>query len=265
MDTDMPKPGGHARFLIACAFLLFAADLLTSAAELTVFAAASLSDALLEISADYQASSGDRVLFNFGASSTLARQIQEGARAYIFWSADEEKMNQLESRSLIRNETRRSLLSNSLVIVVAPDGSLKKPEELRKARRIALAEPNSVPAGIYARRYLEQAGLWTELKERIVPTENVRAALAAVESGNADAAIIYKTDAAISKKVKIAYEVPLNAAPKISYPLAILSDARELKAAEKFWRRLQTPAAATVFEKFGFVVLPATAGHNGNG
>ena len=177
------------------------------AADVMVFAAASLSDALKEISTSYEKASGDRIFFNFGGSSTLARQIQEGARADLFFSADEEKMDQLETNGSSARRARRSLLSNSLVIAAEEFSSYKTVEDLRRAKRIAIAEPNTVPAGIYARKYLEKAGLWAELKDRIVPTENVRAALAAVESGNAEAAIVYKTDAAISKKVKVAFEV----------------------------------------------------------
>jgi molybdate transport system substrate-binding protein len=235
------------------------------AAELTVFAAASLSDALKEIASAYEKRTGDRVNFNFAASSTLARQIREGARADLFFSADEEKMDQLAAKNLIRKESRRSVLSNSLVIVVAPDSSLKSAADLRQFKRIALAEPNTVPAGIYARKYLEQEHLWTELNQKIVPTENVRAALAAVESGNAGAAIVYKTDAAISKNVKIGYEVPARASPGISYPLAMLAEARNVAGAERFWQYLQSPEAARTFQKFGFIVLSSAATGNGNG
>jgi molybdate transport system substrate-binding protein len=248
--------------LVLCAMLL---GLCVRAAELTVFAAASLSDALKEISSAYEKSTGDRVSFNFAASSTLARQIQEGARADLFFSADEEKMDQLEKKNLIRKESRRSILSNSLVIAVSPESSVATPADLRLVRRIALAEPNSVPAGIYAKKYLEQEHLWADLKAKIIPTENVRAALDAVESGNADAAIVYKTDAAISKKVRVGYEVPANTGPRISYALAILTEARNVPAAEKFWQYLQTSTAAKTFAKFGFVVPGAAGTRNGNG
>src|SRR5204862_880245 len=122
--------------VVLCAILL---SLSVRAAELTVFAAASLSDALKEISLGYERSTGDRVNFNFAASSTLARQIQEGARADLFFSADEEKMDQLEAKGLIRKGSHRSILSNALVIAVPPDSSLKNATELRQFKRIALA------------------------------------------------------------------------------------------------------------------------------
>jgi len=237
------------------------------AAEIMMFAAASLSDAVREIASEYLEKSGDKIVFNFASSSTLARQIAEGARADLFFSADEEKMDELEKKGLIRKETRSSLLSNSLVIVVPTDSSLgiKTAGDLRKAKRIALAETGSVPAGIYARKYLEQARLWAELEKRVIPTENVRASLAAVESGNADAAVVYKTDAAISHKVKVAYEVPRQAAPRISYPVAVLTEARSAKPAEKFLEYLRSPEGRKKFVRFGFIVLPIAGERNGNG
>lgn len=241
--------------LILCS-LLVATSL--SAVELTVHAAASLTDAMKEIGAAYEKESGDKVQFNFGASNMLARQIEEGAPADVFFSADEAKMDALERKDLLLPGTRRGLLSNSLVIVVAADsgGWPKSASDLTKPeyKKLALAEPRSVPAGIYAREYLEKLGLWEAVKERIVPTENVRAALAAVESGNVDAGIVYKTDALISKKVKVAVEISGAEAPKISYPVAVVKSSKEPERAKKFADYLAGPAARAVFEKFGFTL-----------
>jgi len=222
-----------------------------------VFAAASLTDALKEIGSAYQKNSSDQAQFNFAASSILARQIQEGARADLFFSADEEKMDALEKKGLLQPGTRKNLLSNSLVIVVArEDGfALAAPEDLRKASRIALAEPATVPAGIYARKYFEQAGFWNDIRERVIPTENVRGALAAVESGNVDAAVVYKTDAGMSKKARIAFEIPAEAAPKISYPAALLKDGKAGAAADRFLAFLESEDAGKTFKRFGFIVL----------
>lgn len=230
-------------------------------AEILVFAAASLTDALKEVGASYEKGSVDKVHFNFAASSILARQIQEGARADLFLSADEEKMDALEKNGLLKPGTRKSLLSNSLVIVVARTGgfSLSTPEDLKKAKRIALAEPTTVPAGIYARKYFEQIGLWKDIHDRVVPTENVRGALAAVESGNVDAAVVYKTDAAMSQKARIAFEVPSEAAPKISYPVALLQEGKAGAEAERFLKHLQNDDSARIFKRFGFVVLNGKA------
>jgi molybdate transport system substrate-binding protein len=227
-------------------------------AEIDLFAAASLTEALEEIAAAYERSGGGKVVLNLGASSTLARQIQEGAPADLFFSADEAKMDLLEEQGLILTETRRSLLSNTLVVVVPMDSNLPMGSARDLAdpriRALALAEPQSVPAGIYAKEYLRSQKLWSKIMDRIVPTENVRAALAAVESGNVDAGIVYKTDAGISKKVKIAYEVPAAEGPKISYPVAVLAGSKRQGAARGFLAYLESPAALDVFRKHGFLI-----------
>ena len=221
------------------------------AASINVFAAASLTASLKEIATAYEKQSGDKIVFNLGASSMLARQIEEGAPADIFFSADEEKMDRLAAKGLIVMETRRSRLSNSLVIVVAAqDGALvRSAKDLAgpQIKRVALGDPKAVPIGVYARQYLEKLGLWPAVKPKVVATENVRAALAAVEAGNADASIVYKTDAAISKKVKVAVEVPPADGPKISYPMALVTGAKEPAAARKFLDGLGSPEAGQVF------------------
>jgi len=233
----------------------------SQAAEVTVFAAASLSDSLKEIAAAYEKQSGDKIIFNLAASSTLARQIEEGAPADIFFSADEAKMDGLERKGLIDTRTRRSRLGNSLVVVVAADSALqiKSAGDLTNAavKRIALADPKAVPAGIYARKWMEHFQLWPSMEPKVVPTENVRAALAAVESGNVDAGVIYKTDAAISKKVKVIFEVPAADCPKISYPVALVANAPQPEAAKKFLGCLTGNEAGAVFTRFGFILLPA--------
>jgi molybdate transport system substrate-binding protein len=230
-----------------------------SAAELLVQAAVSLADAMKEIGAAYEKESGDKLQSNFGASSLLARQIEQGAPADLFFSADEAKMDDLEKKGLLLPATRRSLLSNLLVIIVATSSTLapKSPSDLTKPeyKKLALAEPQTVPAGIYAREYLQKLGLWDAIKDKVVPTENVRAALAAVESGNLEAAFVYKTDALISKKVKTAVEIPANEGPKISYPVAVLKSSREPERAKKFAEYLGGPEARSIFERFGFMVV----------
>ncbi|MEO6568863.1 MAG: molybdate ABC transporter substrate-binding protein [Opitutaceae bacterium] len=230
------------------------------AAELNLFAAASLSDALKEIAKTYEPKSGDKLVFNLAASSTLALQIKQGAPADVFFSADEAKMDDLAKAGLLIPETRRSLLSNTLAIVVAVDGNvaLTSPADLAKSSfgRIALAEPQTVPAGIYAKEWLQKTGLWKSVIDKVVPTENVRACLAAVESGNVDAGIIYKTDALISKKVKIAYEVSVAEGPKISYPLAVIKASKQREVARKFTTYLAGAEARAVFTKYGFLPAP---------
>ena len=200
-----------------------------------VFAAASLTDALKEIAVSWEVAGGERVAFNFASSSTLAVQIREGAPADLFLSADEIQMDGLQKAGLIVPGTRRSVLSNTLVVVVPADSTLQiaSGKDLAGAnvRRLALAEPSSVPAGVYSKKFLERAGVWDAVAPKVVPTENVRATLAAVESGNVEAGIVYKTDAAISKKVRIAFEVPAARGPAISYPFALVRGApRETEA-----------------------------------
>lgn len=233
---------------------------LADAADIRVSAAASLSNALKEIGANYAAKSGDKPVFNFGGSNILARQIEEGAPVDLFFSADEATMDALTQKGRIVAETRRSPLSNSLVIIVAAaaGAEIKTPQDLAAAavKHVALADPKAVPAGVYARQYLQSLGLWGAIEPKVVPTENVRAALAAVESGNVAAGIVYRTDAGSSKKVKIAFAVPAKDGPAIRYPMALIKDAPQPEAARKFFDHLGSAEAARVFEKFGFIVLP---------
>ena len=224
--------------------------------EVVVFAAASLTDALKEMAPAYEKASGDRLVFNFGASSMLARQIREGAPADVFLSADEAQMDGLEKAGLLVPGSRRSLLSNTLVIVVAADSGPKitAPADLESVKTLALAEPKIVPAGVYAKQYLEKLGLWGALETKVIPTENVRACLAAVESGNADAGIVYRTDALISRKVRVAFDVPVEEGPRISYPVAIVRDSPHAGAAKRFAAYLVSDPARDVFVRYGFIV-----------
>jgi molybdate transport system substrate-binding protein len=225
--------------------------------EIEVFAAASLTDALGEIAASYEKSTGDKVVFNFAASSTLELQIKAGAPADIFFSADEPKMNDLEKQGLIVKESRKDVLSNSLVIVVPSDSSVTLTSAAQiadpKIKSIALGETRSVPAGIYAKEYLQKIGIWDQVSARVIPSESVRAALAAVETGNVDAGIVYKTDALHSHKVKIAYEVPVAEGPAISYPVALVQGTKNTTAAQKFLNYLESADSLKTFEKYGFI------------
>jgi len=249
---------------VACKITVFALAMLLAflrceAAEVRVFAAASLTDSMKEVASAYEKESGDKVVFNFGASSMLARQIEEGAPADIFFSADEAKMDGLESKGLIEKGTRKNRLSNSLAIVVAMENgaAISSPRDLASAnvKRVALGDPRAVPIGVYAREYLEKLKLWEAVRPKVVATENVRAALAAVEAGNADASIVYKTDAAISKRVKVAFEVPVEEGPKIRYPMAMVKEAKEPQAAKRFFGYLSSDEAGKVFKKYDFIVI----------
>lgn len=224
------------------------------AVEVQVYAAASLRDVLRDVAAA-RAGTGDALVFNFAGSNVLALQIQAGAPADVFFSADARRMDALEANGLLRPGTRHDVLTNRLVVVVPasrPSG-VRSPQDLLGVRRLALAETRSVPAGVYARQYLEGAGLWATLRDRVVPTENVRAALAAVESGNVDAGIVYATDARASKRVRVAFEI--EDGPHILYPVAVLQRARQPEAALRFVEFLSSDAARTVFEAHGFGLL----------
>jgi len=247
--------------LIATASLL--AVNAAPAAPVTVFAAASLTDSLREIGSAYAKKTGDRVVFNFAASSTLARQIEEGAPADLFFSADEAQMDALERKGFVVAGTRRARLSNTLVVVVAArhGAPITKIADLAspEVKRIAMADPRAVPAGVYAREYLEQQKLWDAVKPKFAPTENVRAALAVVEAGNADAAIVYQTDATVSAKVKVAVAVPGDQGPVIRYPVALLKSSRQTAAARRFLAYLLSEEAGNVFARYGFMVLSPAA------
>ncbi len=230
------------------------------AAEVTVFAAASLSDSLKEVAPLYTKATGDTLRFNFGASGALARQIQAGAPADVILSADELRVDQLEKAGLIAAGTRRTILANLLVVVVAADAGapVAALEDLGRpgVKRIAIGEPATVPVGTYTKEHLQKLVLWAQVSDKCVPLDNVRAVLAAVEAGNADAGFVYKTDALISKKVRIAVTVPLGEGPKITYPAAALRDAKQPEAAAKFVAFLASPETQAVFAKYGFLPAP---------
>jgi molybdate transport system substrate-binding protein len=229
------------------------------AAEILVSAAASLTDALTEIGKAYESNNKNRVRFNFGSSSELARQIDEGAPADIFFSADLEKMDGLEKKGRIEPVGRKNLLSNQLVLVLPNDSkmALRAPKDLLRpeVKRIALAQPETVPVGIYSKKYLESEGLWEGVAPKIIPVSDVRATLSSVESGNVDAGFVYKTDAAISKKTKAVYEVSLEKGPQIIYPVAVIKVSKNKEAAGDFLKFVSSQAGKNVFRKYGFVVL----------
>jgi molybdate transport system substrate-binding protein len=247
------------RFWLIAVLFLMNAQATACADDILVSAAASLTDALKEIGRAYQSKSKNRVMFAFASSSTLARQIEAGAPADVFFSADLQTMDTLETNGRLEPGTRKQLLSNQLVIIVPADlpTVVNSPTDLldSRVRKIALAEPSSVPAGVYSRRYLESLELWDKIKPKIVPVLDVRATLASVESGNVEAGFVYKTDAANSKKVKTVFEVPLGKGPKIIYPVAILKESKRKAAAKEFLNVMVSPSGMDVFKRYGFVVL----------
>jgi len=222
-----------------------------AADEVHVAAAVSLSEALQEIAAAFERQHGVRVTLNLAASNVLARQIAAGAKTDVFISADAIQMEVVRRSGMVRREVE--LLANRLVVLVAADSNvqLASASDLRRPEiaRIAIGDPAGVPAGAYARQYLEAEKMWDALQPKIVTTGSVRAALAALDSGNVDAAIVYRTDARIARRARTAYPSP--AEPVVTYPAALLSAAPE---AARFFEFLRSSAANTIFERHGFGV-----------
>jgi molybdate transport system substrate-binding protein len=227
-------------------------------APVTVSAAISLTDSLQSVAREYEKSGGSEVRFNFAASNVLSRQIVSGAPVDLFISADEKQMDVAASAGAIDVKTRVALLGNRLAIVtrrggpgVAESRALLQPV----FRRIAIGDPAAVPAGVYAQEYLERAGLWDALQPKLVPVSNVRAALAAVENGSADAAFTYETDAVGATNARAALVISGDAAPRIVYPAAIVSRAPNRTGAERLLAYLRSPPAAAIFARYKFVPL----------
>ncbi len=235
-----------------------------SGEAVTVYAAASLADVLEEQAEAFRVHHpGARIDFNFGGSNLLAQQIVHGAPANLFIAADRRQLEQVVAADRVRPETVVPLLANRLVVVV-PAGDTKRidsPRGLLAYRRLAVADPEAVPAGVYARRWLEGEGLWAQLEARLVPALDVRAALAAVASGNLPAGIVYATDAAGTDAVAVAYRVPDRTGPEIRYHAAPVDSpgSRGSGGAEPFLDFLRSPAAGEVFRRHGFLPLAGDA------
>jgi len=230
---------------------------IAAADTVTVFAAASLKDALDENVRAYQAKSGDRIVVSYAASSALAKQIESGAPADLFISADRDWMDYLEQRRLIKTDTRRSLLRNRLVLIALADSKVFVniapgfPLAMLLANgRLAIANPDAVPAGKYAKASLEALGVWIDVQSKVAAAENVRAALVLVSRGEAPFGIVYKTDAAADSKVRVVGVFPENTHPPIIYPIAVTAAGKP--AAGIFLKWLDEPDAKAIFEKHGF-------------
>jgi molybdate transport system substrate-binding protein len=228
------------RKLLAAALLL--ACCARGPRELDVAAAISLKEALTEVARGWEAQGGEHVVFNFAGSNVLARQIKAGAPVDVFLSADERTAASIKD-SL---EARQSLLGNTLVVV--SDRPMTSLRDLLALDRVAIGDPSAVPAGVYARQALQREGLFEAIEPKLVPCENVRAALAAVESGGADAAIVYATDARLAKRTKIALTLP----EQVVYPIAAVKGAKHAAAARRFVEYCQGDAAMRVFIAKGF-------------
>jgi molybdate transport system substrate-binding protein len=224
----------------------------------TVFAAASTTNAMDEIKDAFVKASGVQVRTNYAASSTLAQQIANGAAPDVFLSANVDWADYVEEKTM--TVKRRDLLGNRLVIIVPSDSgvALADAEGLlsEEVSHLALGDTDSVPAGRYAKQALIAMDLWDRLKGKVVPGKDVRQALTYVETGAAEAGIVYATDAAVSEKVRVAVEIPGELTQPVAYPVMLLEAGTQNASAERFYEFLGSPEAKKVFEKFGFILLP---------
>ncbi|MGL5877136.1 MAG: molybdate ABC transporter substrate-binding protein, partial [Xenococcaceae cyanobacterium] len=226
-------------------------------ATLLVSAAASLQDALKEVQPIFQQAQPQlKVNYNFGASGALQQQIEQGAPADIFFSAATKQMNALQDKNLILPDTRRDLLTNRLVLIVSNTSSLKigdfKQLTDTNIKRIAVGEFRSVPVGQYSEELFKKLDILEQVKSKLVFGNNVRNVLSAVESGNADAGIVYTTDAKLSDKVRVIATASDNLHSPIVYPIAIIGNSKNPDAAKEYIRFLTDKQARAIFEKYGF-------------
>ena len=252
------------RSLLCCALIAAAWPALAvepPSPSLVVFAAASLTNVLQDIGNDYSRQSGQPAQFSFAASSALARQIEAGTRADVFVSADEQWMDYLATRKLIEPKSRHDLLVNRLVLIAAVDSPIEikigahfpLASALGKGK-LATGDPASVPVGRDAQAALTNLGVWNAVESHIVPTEDVRSALAFVARGEAALGIVYETDARVEKRVRIVDTFPDDSHPPITYPIALIATAKP--GAGRFVAYLKSPAARAVFTRYGFQSLP---------
>lgn len=228
--------------------------------QITVLAAASLSNVLPDIARSYEAATHQKVVFSFAASMTLARQIEATAGADVFISADIPSMNYLDTRGLIIRQSRRDLLENNLVLIAPADSRVSlqitpgfKLANALQGGRLAMGEPASVPAGRYAQRALMKLGVWSSVSQHLALGEDVRATLAYVARAETPLGIVYSTDARIEPQVRVVATFPANTHEPIVYPAALVKDAKP--SAAGFLNYLQDPQARQAFERAGFTVV----------
>ena len=231
----------------------------TEAPALSIAVAASLQDAMNQLGPAFEQSHpGIRVSFNFGGSGMLAQQIERGAPADIFLAAATKPMDELAAQGLVWNDTRRDLLRNQIVLIT-PAGKTELNSfaglTSSSVKLIALGEPGSVPAGGYGRQVLESMGLWTAIQGKLVLAKDVRQVLTYVETGNADAGIVYATDVGQSAAVHIAAVAPESSHAPVTYPVAVIKDSRNPSGARAFVAFLEGQQAGATFRRFGFTTV----------
>jgi molybdate transport system substrate-binding protein len=230
--------------------------------DMLVFAAASMKNALDDVAAQWQRETGKKVVISYAASNTLIKQIEQGAPADIFISADLDWMDYGQQKGLIKNDTRVNLLGNRLVLIAPKDSDVSaniKPgfdlAALLKGGRLAMANVDAVPAGKYGKASLEKLGVWDSVKDRIAQADSVRAALILVARGETPLGIVYQTDAASDPTVKIVGAFPADTHPPIIYPFALTKDSKSADARAFLTYMETSPAADRAFAKQGFTVL----------
>lgn len=230
-----------------------------AAEKITVFAAASLTNAMQDIAAQYQKKSGVEVVSSFASSSTLARQIEQGAPADLFISADQQWMDYAVDKKSVVESTRYTLLGNDLVLVAPKSDSAKAVtinaqtdwKSLLKGERLAVGDPDHVPAGIYAKEALQKLGAWDSVSPQLAPANNVRAALALVERNESPYGIVYGSDAVASDKVQVVGHFPADSHKPVEYPMAVVKE-HQNATVDAFYSYLQGADAAAVFKQYGF-------------
>ncbi len=230
----------------------------TQPVNLNISVAASLTDAAGELETLYKTkNAGVTLTINFASSGTLQKQIEEGAPADLFISAGKSQMDALSQKELIIEESRQDLLGNELVLIAGKDSKITKFEDLTdvSVSTISIGTPETVPAGSYAKETLTNLNLWEQLEPKMVLAKDVRQVLTYVETGNVDAGLVYRTDAATSDKVEIIAAAPAGSSKPIVYPMAVIKDTKYQKEAEDFAAFLTTDEAVKIFEKYGFKVL----------
>ncbi|KAF6628717.1 molybdate ABC transporter substrate-binding protein [Paenibacillus sp. EKM208P] len=227
--------------------------------ELTISAAASLTDALKEIQHSYESThTGTKLNFNFGGSGALEKQIEQGAPSDLFLSASTKNMKSLVDQQLIDTKKQKTWLTNELVAVIPADGTMNIASVTdltkREVKKVAIGIPESVPAGNYAQEALTKAKLWDTLQSKLVQAKDVRQVLQYVETGNADVGFVYKTDALTSQKAKIAFEVDPTTYSPVEYPIGIVKATKHIQEAEDFYAYLQSQESLNIMAKYGFTL-----------
>ncbi|OAN45667.1 molybdate ABC transporter substrate-binding protein [Paramagnetospirillum marisnigri] len=246
-------------FVVGLVLTLLAAE--ARAETVVVFAAASLTNALNEIGEAYTARTGNKMVPSYAASSALAKQVEQGGPGQVFASADLKWMDYLAEKKLINPDTRFNLLGNTLVLIAPLDSKLDRQELTPKTDiatlagpgRIATGNPDSVPVGLYFKQAMEKAGQWQAVSAKVAGADSVRAALAFVERGEAPLGVVYATDAAVSKKVKVIGVFPESMHEPIVYPFALIKG-KETPAAKALLDHIRSPESKAVFVRYGFKI-----------